>query len=310
MAQAFTGWTFSNNDGSAPKHFPNDTNAFDYPMQAVAANHDMGSKTLLGVVLPAGQTAEQDLAASLDTLFNHPNVGPFVCKQLIQHLVSSSPSAAYVARVAAVFANDGSGVRGDMTAIITAILMDPEARAGDTSTAAPGGHLREPILYVTGVMRGLGFTSTDANPTADYAYKPLSNLTIPLGEWPLRPASVFNFFPPNYVIPGTQLNAPEFDLENTATAIQRLTLANAVVNNGIPGFTVDLSNTSPLGIIAASTPGVLVDTLAATLMHSQMPADMRTAIVAAISSYGNNPAARVRTAVYLIITSSNYKIIN
>jgi uncharacterized protein (DUF1800 family) len=310
LARAFTGWTFSNADGSAPTQFPNATNAFAYPMKAVEANHDSGSKTVLGVVLPAGQTAQQDLTESLDTIFNNPNVGPFICKQLIQHLVSSSPSQAYVSRVAEVFANDGSGVRGDMKAVIRAILMDPDARAGDTNTAAPGGHLREPILYVTGVMRGLGYVNTDANPTADYAYMPLSSLTIPLNEWPLRSASVFNFFPPNYAIPGTQSNAPEFGLENTATVTQRLALANALTHNGISGFTVDLSNTSPLGIMAASNPGQLVNTLAAVFMHSQMPADMRSAIVTAISSYANNPAARARSAVYLIITSSDYKIIN
>ena len=311
FARAYTGWTFSNADGTAPTKFPNNTNAYDYPMQSVAANHDVGSKAILGgVVLPAGQTAQQDLTASLDTIFNHPNIGPFVCKQLIQHLVSSNPSPEYVSRVAAVFANDGNGVRGDMKAVITSILMDPEARAADSNPAVDGGHLREPILYITDVMRGLGFTSTDANPTADYAYMSLSNYANNLSERPMRSGSVFNFFPPSYVIPSTQVNAPEFSLENTASVVLRLSLADSFVNNKISGFTVDLSATSALGIIAASNPGQLVDTLAATLLHSQMPANVRTAIVNHITTITNNPAERVRVAVYLIITSSNYKVIS
>jgi uncharacterized protein (DUF1800 family) len=312
FARAYTGWTFSNADGSAPTKFPNNTNAYDYPMQSVAANHDIGSKAILGgVTLPASQTAQQDLQASLDDIFNHPNIGPFVCKQLIQHLVSSNPSPEYVSRVAAVFANNGNGVRGDMKAVITAILMDTEARAADSNPAVDGGHLREPILYITDVLRGLGFTPTDANAGADYAYMSLSNYANNLSERPMRSGSVFNFFPPSYVIPGTTINAPEFGLENTASVILRLSLADSFVNNKISGFTVDLSSTSALGVTAASNPGQLVDTLAATLMHSQMPTAMRTDIVNQVTAVASsNPALRVRVAVYLIISSSGYKVIS
>lgn len=311
FARAYTGWTFSNADGSAPTKFPNNSTAYDYPMQSVAANHDTGTKTVLGgVVLPAGQTAQQDLTASLDIIFNHPNMGPFVSRQLIQHLVSSNPSPAYVSRVAAVFANNGNGVRGDMKAVITAILMDPEARAADANPTADGGHLREPILYITNVMRALGFTPTDPNAGADYAYMSLSNSASNLSQRPMRSGSVFNFFPPSYVIPGTPINAPEFGLENTASVMLRLSLADSFVNNKISGFTVDLSATSALGVMGASNPGQLVDTLAATLMHSQLPANIMTAIVNHITTITNNPAMRVRVAIYLIITSSNYKIIS
>jgi uncharacterized protein (DUF1800 family) len=279
-------------------------------MQPVAANHDTTAKTFLGVTLPAGQTAQQDLGAALDTIFNHPNVGPFVCRQLIQHLVSSNPTPAYVSRVAAVFNNNGNGVRGDMKAVITAILMDPEARAADTNASFDGGHLREPILYITNVLRALGFAPTDPNAAANYSYMSLSNYASNLSERPMRSGSVFNFFPPSYVIPGTQLNAPEFNLENTASVVLRLSLADSLVNNKISGFTVNLGATSPLGTMAASNPGQLVDTLSATLMHSQMPAAMRTAIVNHITSITNNPAQRVRVAIYLVITSSAYKILN
>ena len=312
FARAYTGWTFANANGSAPTKFPNNTNAWDYPMAAVEANHDTTTKTILSsVVLPAGQKAEEDLKTSLDTIFNHANVGPFVCRQLIQHLVSSNPSAAYVTRVAAVFANNGSGVRGDIKAVLTAILMDSEARSNDTnSTAVDGGHLREPELYITNVLRALNFASTDANPTTDYAYMSLSNYANNLNERPMRSGSVFNFFPPSYVIPATTLNAPEFDLENTASVILRLSLANALVNNQISGFTVDLSATSALGQLAASSPTQLVSTLNTLLMHGQMMAGMSTAIVNQITAITSNPAERVRVAIYLIISSSAYKIIN
>ena len=143
---------------------------------------------LNGTTLPAGQTSSQDLQGALTNIFNHPNVGPFICRQLIQHLVASSPSPAYVARVAAVFANNGSGVRGDMKAVITAILTDADARAGDTSSNFDGGHLREPMLYMTNVMRGLGFTNNDAvagnDVVANASYNTVGNYTTNLGEKP------------------------------------------------------------------------------------------------------------------------------
>jgi len=255
-------------------------------------------------VLSAGQTAETDLAGALSNIFNHPNVGPFVCKQLIQHLVTSTPSAAYISRVAGIFANNGSGVRGDMKAVVRAILDDPEARAGDTNASYDGGHLREPILFITAMIRGLGFTNTDPNAS----YESLSNYSNNLSERPYRANSVFNFFPPDYVIPGTTVNAPEFGIENTATTTLRMSLADSIVNNKITSFTVDLSNTSSLGVLAAN-PTNLVSTLSMLFMHSQMPANMQTAIVNAITPLTSN-AERVRVAVYLIITSSQYKVIH
>jgi uncharacterized protein (DUF1800 family) len=255
-------------------------------------------------VLPAGQTAEEDLSGALANIFNHSNVGPFVCKQLIQHLVTSQPSAAYVARVAAVFANNGNGVRGDMQAVIRAILEDTEARAGDTNPLYEGGHLREPILWITNYLRAVGFTNTDANGS----YFSLSNYSNNLNQRPYRSGAVFNFFPPSYVIPQTSLNAPEFDLENTASAILRLSLADSLVNNKITGFTTNLSATSTLGQIAAASPANLVDTLGVMFMHGQMPTDMRTQIISTISGLGT--AQQVRVATYLVISSSQYKIIH
>jgi uncharacterized protein (DUF1800 family) len=305
FARAYTGWTFAKAGGVAVTKFPNTTADYNDPMVAVESAHDTTSKTLLnGTVLSVGQTAEQDLSGALGNIFNNSNVGPFVCKQLIQHLVTSTPSAAYVSRVAAVFANNGSGVRGDMKAVITAILTDQEARAGDTNVSFDGGHLREPALFLTAMMRGLAFTNTDANGS----YFSLSGQSSKLSEEPYRANAVFNFYPPGYVIPATTLNAPEFGIENTATAVLRLSLADAIVNNKISSFTVNLSATSTLGTLAAN-PANLVSTLSTMFMHSQMPTNMQTAIVSAITPLTNN-AQRARVAVYLVITSSQYKIIH
>jgi uncharacterized protein (DUF1800 family) len=305
FARAYTGWTYANADGSAPTKFPNKPANYLAPMAAVESEHDTTAKTLLnGTVLAAGQTAEEDLSEALSNIFNHPNVGPFVCRQLIQHLVKSNPTPAYVSRIAAVFANNGSGVRGDMQAVIRAILEDEEARAGDTNPLDDGGHLREPILWITNYLRAVGFTNTDVNGS----YYSLSGYSNNLNERPYRSGAVFNFFPPDYVVPQSTLNAPEFGLENTASAILRLSLADSLVNNKISGFKTDLSATSSLGQIAAGSSANLVDTLSLMFMHGQMPADMRTQILSTISGLGT--AQQVRVAVYLVISSSQYKVMH
>jgi uncharacterized protein (DUF1800 family) len=309
FARAYTGWTYATATGGSPTTFPNNTANYDSPMAPVETQHDMAAKTLLNSTLPAGQTAELDLTGALTDIFNHPNVGPFVCRQLIQHLVASSPSPAYVARVAAVFANDGTGARGNMKAVIQAILMDPEARAGDTNASFDGGHLREAMLYITNVLRGLSFTNTDPN---GY-YSSLSNYSTLLSEKPYTSGSVFNFFPPNYVIPDSTTNAPEFAQENTASAILRLTVADDLVNNKISSFSVDLSATSALGKMASATGNATTDStnlviaLGTIFMHGQMPAAMQADIVSHVATLTNIPE-RVRVATYLVITSSLYKI--
>ena len=281
------------------------------PMAPVESAHDAGAKTLLnGATLAVGQTAREDLAGALQNIFNHPNIGPFVCRQLIQHLVSSNPSPAYVARVASVFAENGNGVRGDLKSVITAILMDPEARAGDTDPTAEGGHLREPVLWFAQVLRGLGFTNNDAvagnDVVANASFAVLGNYTALLDQKPYASGSVFNFFPPDYVIPGTSSGGPEFGIENTTTAIFRLQIANAIVFNHITGFNADLSSASPLGTIAVD-PGQLVDALGTLFLHSQMSPEMRSAILSNINPI-KDIGERVRVATYLVITSSQYKI--
>jgi uncharacterized protein (DUF1800 family) len=311
FARAYTGWTYETAAGGNPGKFPYGTPNYTMPMVAVESAHDQTAKTLLnGTVLPAGQTAEEDLAGAIQNIFEHPNAGPFVCRQLIQHLVASNPSSAYVSRVAAVFADNGSGVRGDMKAVITAILLDPEARAGDTDPEAEGGHLREPVLWLANVIRGLGITSNDATAgndvVANASYSQLGSYSNSLGQEPYAATSVFNFFPPSYVIPGTSVNAPEFGLENTSSAVLRLSMANTIVFNKLNTFSVDLSATGTFGTLAAN-PGNLVDTLGMIFMHSQMSSDMRTAIINNITPL-TDMGERARVAAYLVITSTQYKI--
>jgi uncharacterized protein (DUF1800 family) len=309
-ARALTGWTYANATGGVPTSFPNGVPNFDQPMRAIEVAHDMSAKALLsGVTLPAGQTAEQDLSGVIDSIFNHPNVGPFVGRQLIQHLVTSNPSPAYVGRVAAVFANNGSGVRGDMKAVIAAILNDPEARAADSDPTVAGGHLREPILYFTGILRALQFTNVDPQGRYDVA----SNYTAPLGEVPYAAASVFSFFPPSYVIPGTAINAPEFAQENTSAATLRMTLADSIVRNHLTSFFIDMGATSFLGQIASATgdpttdSANLVTALNILFAHAQMASTMQSAI-AANAALLPDIGQRVRVSTWLVISSNFYKI--
>jgi uncharacterized protein (DUF1800 family) len=317
MARALTGWTYANPDGSTPSNFIFTSN-WNHAMVPVDVRHDTTAKTLLnGVTLPAGQSATADLKAALDNVFSHPNVGPFVCKQLIQRLAVGNPSPAYVSRVAQVFADNGQGVRGDMKAVITAILMDPEARANDgqtadalaTTPAMDSGHLREPALWMVNVARGLN--AAIANPNSAY---PLINVAngqlVSIGEPPFGAPSVFNFFPPDYMIPQTTTNAPEFALEDTGSIIPRLNAVDYLMHNSTSGLAVDFSATGQLGG-RASDPGDLVDYLGMIFMHSQMPTDMRTAIIDNISTIpATNPSARASVAAYLVLTSPQYKVMH
>jgi len=305
FAKAYTGWTYARSDGTTPS-FPNNTQYFGAPMVPLDAHHDMSTKAVLsGVTLPAGQTAQQDLDGALQNIFNHPNVGPFVARQLILHLVSSNPSPAYIARVAAVFNNNGSGTRGDMKAVIQAILMDSEARRGDSpANALPSdGHLREPVLYITNLLRGLNVQPSDPNAFASS----LQGFGSNMGQRVMYSPSVFNYFSPDYVIPNTTIFGPEFQLLTTATTIVRQNFVDSVVRNGLGGGTqIDLTSLSNL----AQNPQQLVDTLDATFTHGALPSADKSQIVSAVNAVAaSNPQARARLAVYLITSSSQYQVI-
>jgi hypothetical protein len=265
--------------------------------------HDFGSKTLLnGYVAPANLATPQDLSAALDNIASHPNVAPFISKQLIQHLVKSNPTPAYVARVAAAFTQS----HGDMPTVITAILLDAEARANDAggNDLPTDGHLQEPALFIPGWVRAFSGTMT----TANYYAQTLAGL----GEDIYNPASVFNYFSPGYTVAGTGgLKGPEFQINNPNAAILRENLiaqffnqySNPVQSNG-PGTLVDLTPFLPL----AATPASLVAALDLTLTHGTMPAAMNTIVVNAVTADTNGALHRVQTACYLILTSSYYNV--
>ncbi len=192
FAHIFTGWTFA---GSFQFRgaYPNDANQV-VPMQLWPSFHDTGSKTLLnGFVVPPGQTGAADLRDALDNIFNHPNVGPFIATRLIQRLVTSNPSPAYVARVAGVFNNNGSGVRGDLAAVVKAILLDSEARPATPQEFS--GKLKEPLLRLTQLWRAYDAASASGRYPLNYIY-------VIFGQGPLQSPSVFNFFSPFYAPPG------------------------------------------------------------------------------------------------------------
>ncbi len=305
FAAVFTGWTNPPLNGSAVQF--NDPINYQGVMPSVASAHDAGSKLLLNAVTaPAGQTPEADLKLALDTIFNHPNVGPFIGKQLIQHLVTSNPSPAYVARVAAVFADNGQGVRGDLAAVVKAILGDPEAR-GDAPADPNSGHLREPALFITTAMRALGGQS-------DGVY--LRSQSSAMGQTLFTPPTVFNYYPPGYQLPGTTSLAPEFFIQNAATALARANFMNQLIFNG--GATADPTVSGGTGTtlnLAAlvSTPAVasdaLVDQLNTRLMHGGLSGGAHAAIVTAVDAAPtSDPLGPVKAAVYLITTSPQFQV--
>ena len=304
-ARALTGWTYPLASGATPT-WPNNTPYYGASMVAIDAHHDTTSKTLVsGAVLPAGQTATQDLDGALTDIFNNPNVPPFVCRQLIQQLVTSNPSPAYVNRIAAIFKDNGSGVRGDMKAVVKAILLDVEARRGDTAAnaAADDGHLLEPVLYITALLRALNASASDPNAFASS----LATFGQNMSQRVLYPGSVFSYFSPSWVISGTTLDGPEFQIQTTATTIVRQNFADSVIRNSLGGgVTIDLTSYVNL----AGNPQQLVDTLDNLLTRGTLSATDKQAVVAAVSSIAStNPQARARTAIYLIASSSQFQVL-
>jgi hypothetical protein len=304
FARVYTGWTYAPAPGGQVEW--NSYISSYGPMVPSAPEHDPGSKNLLnGYVSPAGITPLQDLNNALDNIFNHPNVGPFVAAQLIQHLVKSNPSPAYVSRVAAAFNNNGQGVRGDMQATITAILLDPEARANDAGgNDQPGdGHLQEPALFIAGMTRAFGGTMSTQN------YYPWD--LVNLGQDIFDAPSVFNYYAPNYVVPGASLMGGEFQIHTPAAAVWRANVVASLFGNWSspvesygPGTTVDLTPFMAL----TGNPTTLVNALDLTLTHGVMPATMKTEIVNAVAADTDGPVHALETAAYLILTSSYYNV--
>lgn len=314
FTKVFTGWTFCNQ--TCPNSQPGLVNYKD-PMILIQNNHDVTAKTLLaypGAVnqnIPPNLNGNTELELALDNIFNHPNVGPFVSKLMIQHLVTSDPTPAYVGRVAAVFNNNGLGTRGDMKAVIRAILLDPEAR-GDAKTDANYGKLREPVQFVTNILKPLNVKSADLSTQSDGF---ITAITNPIGQNPFNSPTVFNYYPPDYIVPGTAMPGPEFALMTTGTAVGRANVVNAITYNQInvsentpQGTRLDLADLQALST-ADATGNLLLDELNYRLLHGRMSAQMRATILPAITALPTtDPLGRARAAVYLVASSSQYQI--
>lgn len=303
FAHVYTGWTFG---GSAAFFLP----SFDYqrPMQAFPAFHDTGAKQLLnGVTLPAGQTPAQDLAAALDNIFSHPNVGPFIARQLIQRLTASNPSPAYIQRVAAVFDDNGLAVRGDLAAVVRAILLDPEARAPVDSDA--DGKLVEPLLRLTALWRAFDARAANGRyqfPFADFFTQ----------QAPLRARSVFNFFTPNYAPPGEirqrGLVAPEMQIVDelySALNYELFTLLIVIWNSANTTLdpdqiAIDISDS----VAVAGDLDALLDHLDDKLFGGGMSATLRGE-ARAMAALHTDPNARVVEALLLITSAPEFGVV-
>ena len=306
FAKIFTGLSF----GGPNSFFGNTLPQFLTPMAMFDAEHELGSKNLLnGTVVPAGQTGIQDIDAAVDNLFNHPNVGPFIGKQLIQRLVTSNPSSAYIERVARSFNGDSSGVRGDMQAVVRAVLLDPEAAAA-TTTMAEFGKLREPVVRYASMLRQFGANSSD-----DF----IANTGYFVQEFgkqhPLSAPSVFNFFLPAHSpageIAAAGLVAPEFQIttSNSIVGVSNLIdfviLADLVTDAPEPFSPVSLNYDEYTGI--ADDVGALLDRLDILLTAGTLDMATRQAVETIVIDL-DDMNLRVRIAIYMILLSSDYAV--
>jgi uncharacterized protein (DUF1800 family) len=328
FTKVFTGWTLCEVTGpTCPNRSTSGPNYKDPMIIITANNHDITAKTLFNYPGAPNQTipactgctgnatityANNSLNQALDNIFYHPNVAPFASKLLIQHLVTSDPTPAYVGRVAAVFNNNGSGVRGDMKAVIRAILLDPEAR-GNVKTEPRYGKLREPVQLMTNVLRHFNVRSADGTQLSD---GDVNRLPAAMGQNAFNSPTVFNYYSPDYVVPGTTVLAPEFGIFTTGTSIARANFANTMVfgrlNVALPntpfGTSISFAEMQALAT-ADATGNQLMDALNQKMMHGTMSAQMRTTILNAVLAVpSNNPLLRAQTAVYLIATSSQYQV--
>lgn len=303
FAHVYTGWTFGGSPGFTSPSFD-----FTRPMEPFEEFHDTGEKLLLGgEVLPASQTARQDLEAALDNIFEHPNVAPFVSRQLIQRLVTSNPSPEYVQRVASVFANDGFGVRGNLAAVTKAILLDAEARADDATETS--GKLTEPLLRLTAVWRAFGAAAPDGRYRFGYP-------DFFFAQAPLRAPSVFNFYRPDYVPPGEfrslGLVSPEMQITNETTSSSvnnYLAFAIFLRHNAIPGL-ADSDIVIDVGedVEFAGDSEVLVDRIAQKLTGGVLSGQLRSETIALVELW-EEPTARTVEAIHSIASSPEFAVL-
>jgi uncharacterized protein (DUF1800 family) len=339
LAKVFTGWSWACPDApdnacffSGSANGNTDPDRRIKPMVAYAQFHSKEAKSFLGTTIPAQTTADPkaSLKIALDTLFKHPNVGPFIGKQLIQRLVTSNPSPAYVAAVASAFNDNGAGVRGDMKAVVKAVLLHPEARDAQPNA----GKVREPVLRLSAALRAFGAKSD----TGAFRVGNTDNPASQLGQTPMRAPSVFNFYRPGFVPPGTAtaaagLAAPELQLAQETAAAgyvnymrDNISLGVGATNGTVGGVALnrrdvrlDYSGELPL----ATKPAELVDRMSAKLMYGTMPQALKTEIQGAVekivvpvlTANASNQAQvdtakknRVYTAVFLTVISPEFQV--
>ena len=283
------------------------------PMKLTASNHSTLAVTFLETTIAANTSAAAALKSALDTLFNHPNTGPFFCRQMIQRLTTSNPTPAYVARVAAVFGNNGAGVRGDLSSVFKAILLDEEARSSAGLTQLEYGKLREPMLRLVQWARSFGVSST----SGDWKIGDLSNAATQLGQSPLRSPSVFNFFRPGYVPPATALStgvvAPEFQGVSESSVGGYLNYMMTLISNGLNSGDIKAAYTAELALAIDAV--ALVRRLNLLLCAGQLSAANQTLIVNALNATALTSAStvaaqrnRVHAAVLLVMASADYLI--
>ena len=331
FTRVFTGWNFA-------LPFVGATTNFRDPMvPRGGTNHDVGAKTLLnGFTIAACSSsnttcAQSDMIAVMNHLANHPNVGPFIGKQLIQHLVTSNPSPTYVERVAKVFNNDCSGlypqgclnVRGHLKLVVQAILLDPEAR-GDLKTDPNYGKLREPAQYINGFLRAFNVKSFDKTTTSDGILGTRGgDFTGAIDQPIFQPPTVFSYYQPHYEVPGTKILGPAFGILSTTTTLRRANNINTLIYTGVTanttptaaspdrprGTSIDIANLEAL----AGNPADVVNALDALLLHGTMNSQMRSSIITAMNAVNDANVTtrnqkRARIAVYLVATSSQYDV--
>lgn len=308
LAQVFTGWNF---DTSGAPGVTNPTNVRN-PMVLTASLHETAAATFLGTTIPANTPGATALNMALDVIFNHPNVGPFFCKQLIQRLVTSNPSPAYVARAAAIFNNNGNGVRGDLKAVVAATLLDAEARDITKLNVPTWGKQREPML------RFAQWARTFESSSSTWNVDDLSDAATRLGQSPLRSGSVFNFFRPGYVPPNTALaaqglTAPEFQLTHESSVAGYLNFMTTVIKSGYRTTVGGLAAPAYAAELAlVNDPPALLNRLNLLLCAGQLSADTISTIVTAITSISTSTVAgqlnRVNAAILLVMASPEYLI--
>jgi uncharacterized protein (DUF1800 family) len=310
VAAAFTGWTYPTAPGAQPQ---SNNQPYFTPslMETRQANHDTTAKTFLnGCSLPAGQTVVQDTNGVLDCLFHHPNTGPFVATRLIRSLVTSNPTPAYIQRVAAVFNDNGKGVRGDLQAVLTAILKDPEARQDTVTTDGSGkpfyllnnapvnytpGRLKDPIDLIVSFVRAMNGTI------------PVGTIIpwnfVAMGETVNQPPSVFGYWSPLYHLPlNPALYGPEFQIYTPTESVEEADMLETIVSMPASDPSIDLSAFNA----AVGNTASLLDLADQKFFYGRMPAGLRTALGTAIDANTDNPS-RVLTTVYLAALSGQYQ---